>query len=120
MADSGDTRLSFIHEWVLRLLRIKSEIGLKMMNTEAVKTVINNFLDNENPSKLIIYQISGNQLIAETEFPKNPKSKCVYFVKRVPCILPKVNYKPKLIYGDLPSALIEVLPVFVNGVSIVV
>lgn len=112
-----DQRIQFICEWVLRLFRLKPEIGLKLLNAEHVKTTISSFLEKEAVTRLIFYQVSSNHLTVETDFQKNPKSKCVYFVKREPCVLHKKNFRSQLLYGDLPSAIIEALPVFVNGVS---
>ncbi|GAB6022905.1 Dynein heavy chain 9, axonemal [Chamberlinius hualienensis] len=119
MTDQLDSRYNFISEWTFRFLRIKPDIGHKLLSVEPVKLAITEFLESETCLRLVIYPSSGNQLTAENDFPSIPRSTWIYFVKKEQGILPTRGFKKFILYGQMVgSAIIEFLPAFVKGILI--
>uniref|UniRef100_A0A6Q2WZ44 Dynein axonemal heavy chain 17 n=1 Tax=Esox lucius TaxID=8010 RepID=A0A6Q2WZ44_ESOLU len=119
-----DRRFEFIHEYVLKTLKLKQDRWQKCISNEDNKQVIHEFLDKSDQTTLVISLSGAGHLVPALGFPSTSKHKAVYFVKKSKIALTPDSMKSQLVYGDLSyapldqfSALVEevVVPLLSNG-----
>jgi len=113
--DWEDDRAQWMSDWVMNSTKLKIDKWKKMVSVEENKTMILEFFDKREARKLIFLVDGKDQLIPETEFPRNLKKKAVYFLKPEEMQVTKENVK-QLIRGDLSATPIEQLSALVDGV----
>lgn len=114
-----DLRFEFMGSYVQKTLKLKPEKWLRVITLEEHKAVIREFLDRPYPIVLIIILTPAAQLVPATSFPLvQLKSKGVYFIKKQPVEVPKVNCADVLIVGDLATRAIDQLSCLVDEVFV--
>jgi dynein heavy chain, axonemal len=105
---TDDSRVEFIAGYLMKTLKLKREKWLKMYAIEENKKMINNFLENIEPSLIVFYLNTSNVLTVQYQYPLSIKSKVVYFGKKnKESIQSDVPIQNTFIYGDLSTTPID-------------
>uniref|UniRef100_T1IU37 Dynein beta chain, ciliary n=1 Tax=Strigamia maritima TaxID=126957 RepID=T1IU37_STRMM len=106
MSEGPDPRIAFIADWVFKVLKVKADKWNKAIATEEVKTLINDFLDQKETTRLIVVLTGPGNLAVQQNFPTTMKGRAMYFMKREQKRVPKENFRTCLLVGDIaPSPL---------------
>lgn len=114
---SGDLRVMFICDYVLKTLKQKHDRWSKMISLEESRQIIMDFLEKPELLILVIYQNQTGQLTPSNDFPPTTKAKSVYFVKKERSSVSNQNMKSVLTFGDLSYTPLEQLSSLVDDVS---
>lgn len=119
MGDTGDTRLDFIQDYVLRTLKQKPDKWQKLIGSEENKQLILDFFEKQEYRQLVISLNSAGALATSYAFPSGQKTKAVYFIKKNPKeAVQKNNLKRALFFGDLSHEPLEQLSSLVDEVLV--
>ena len=117
----GDSRVEFMADYVIKMLKCKPDKWMKMYNVEETKLKFMDWFDKPEISSLIVLSNPGGALSAQHEMPSNTKQKAFYFVKRNHQSITKdmlpLCIRQAIFYGDLSSSPLEQLSAFVEEVS---
>ena len=117
--DSGDLRIDFVAEYVLKTFKLKPDKWSKLINNEENKQMLMEFFEKQDNSQLIITLNNAGALLPSFSFPSTSKNKSVYFLKKDKReAIGKDNFKTALVYGDISAAPLEQLSALVDEVSI--
>lgn len=134
-ATQVDNRMEFLGTFVQKTLKLKPEKWSRLMATEEHKAVVMKFLERQSPILLVIILTPTAQLVASNTFPlaqlKNKGTTLyqinthvfivdsvlgVYFIKKSPVPVCKLNPWDTLISGDLSCKIIDQLASLVDEV----
>ncbi|XP_071954573.1 dynein beta chain, ciliary-like [Antedon mediterranea] len=119
MADSGDARLDFIAEYILKCYKLKPDKWAKCIGVEEQKILMMEFLEKAEHQQLIITMNSAGLLTPAYEFPAALKqTKAIYFIKKGKENVSKDNISNSLVYGDLSYSPLEQLSALVDEVLV--
>ena len=115
--ESGDARIDYIAEYVLKTFKLKPDKWSKLINNEENKQMFIDFFEKQDNSQLIITLNNAGALIPTFGFPATSKNKSVYFLKKDKReAIGKDNFKAALAYGDISAAPLEQLSALVDEV----
>ena len=116
--ESGDLRIDYIAEYVLKTFKLKPDKWSKLISNEENKQMFVEFFEKQDNSQLIITLNNAGALIPSYSFPSASKNKSVYFLKKDKReAIGKDNFKNALVYGDISAAPLEQLSALVDEVS---
>ena len=116
--ETGDPRLDYVAEYVLKTFKLKPDKWSKLINNEEHRQMIIEFLEKQDNPQLIIALNNAGALIPSYDFLPSSKNKSVYFLKKDKReAIGKDNFKTSLMYGDISASPLEQLSAFVDEVS---
>jgi len=117
--ESGDARIDYIAEYVLKTFKLKPDKWSKLINNEENKQMFIDFFEKQDNSQLIITLNNAGALIPTFGFPATSKNKSVYFLKKDKReAIGKDNFKAALAYGDISAAPLEQLSALVDEILV--
>ncbi|KAL4716849.1 hypothetical protein ACJJTC_012660 [Scirpophaga incertulas] len=117
-SSNQDPRFEFIGTYTVKSLKLKPEKWMRVLALEEYRTTLKDFVDNPQPTLLVVVLTHALQLMPVTTFPCYLKNKGVYFVKKKPDAVPKENCSEMLIFGDLAPRIIDELAALVDEVFV--
>jgi dynein heavy chain len=115
---TDDSRVEFIAGYLMKTLKLSREKWLKMYAIEENKKMINNFLENVEPSLIVFYLNTSNVLTVQCQYPLSIKSKVIYFGKKnKESLQSDVPIQNALIYGDLSTTPIDQFSTILDEVT---
>jgi dynein heavy chain len=113
-----DSRVEFMADYVLRTLKLKPDRFGKMYSLEENKQMFMDYFEKPEHVALLLIATAAGGLTVQFEWPKNPKGKACYFVKKAKEALGKDNFKTQVLYGDMSQAPLDQLSAFVDEVGL--
>ena len=115
--DSGsDQRLSFVMQYVMKSLKIKSDKWEKMKSIEDNEVLLNDFLERGDAIFLVFFVNTTGQLLPMAQFPNSCKNKIIYFIKHKREAVQAGKLQQICFYGDLSYAPLDHLAFLVDQV----
>ena len=120
----ADHRIEFLAIYVCKALKLKGERWVKMFNVEDYEVMIVEFFE-KNENELLTFTYSGNlsqtssgasgNIVPSYSYPKNIKTKCIYFKKKQPAKIPIGSVMKELFdYGDISYSPMGQLTAFID------
>ena len=114
---TGDKRIDFVAEYVLKTLKLKPDKWQKCIGVEENKIMIQEFFEKSDHMILIISANAAGILTPSTVFPLSGKSKAVYFIKKAGGNITVDGIQSQLLFGDLSYAPLDQMSSLVDDVS---
>ncbi|KAL8567548.1 hypothetical protein ACOMHN_054362 [Nucella lapillus] len=114
----NDSRVLFMADYVLKTLKLKPDKFMKMYNIEENKQIFMDFFEKPDIFALLLIASSSGSLNVQIDWPKSPKNKTCYFVKKSRDSIAKDNIRNQLLYGDMSQTPLDQLSAFVDEVLV--
>ncbi|XP_076453714.1 LOW QUALITY PROTEIN: dynein beta chain, ciliary-like [Babylonia areolata] len=114
----NDSRVEFMADYVLKTLKLKPDKFSKMYSLDENKQLFMDFFEKPDIFSLLLIASASGSLQVQLEWPKAPKAKACYFVKKSRDAVTKDNLRHQLLYGDMSQAPLDQLSAFVDEVLV--